>query len=116
MVNFAQNKREAIDIFENFAKIIDNTLGFIASIEFLGFVPFDEKLQQAIRSQRAVIEMWPQAPSSCSFMEVARSILKRATRQAGGTVNFFAFSPVLKDSSLTLNKTDDGSQEFNLEK
>ena len=112
LVNFVQNKNEAINVFNNFADIIDNALGHIAAIEFLGFVPFDEKLQKAIRSQHAVIEMWPQASSSRSIMEIARTILERTPSHTKGNGYFLAFSPVPKASLLTINRTDDGAKSL----
>jgi flagellar biosynthesis protein FlhG len=116
LVNFAQNRAEAVNIFKSFTKIIDNSLGRIVSIELLGFVPFDEKLQKAIRIQRAVIEMWPQAPSSCCFMEIARSILESTPKQTGGTGPLFAFKPAFEVSLLPPNMMDDKNQQFNLKK
>jgi flagellar biosynthesis protein FlhG len=112
LVNLALNKGEAIHIFDNFAEIIDNALGHIAAIEFLGFLPFDKKLQKAIRSQHAVIEMWPQASSSCSIMEIARTILERTPSHTEGNGNFLAFSPIPKASLLTINRVDDGAKSL----
>jgi flagellar biosynthesis protein FlhG len=112
LVNFVQNKGEAIDIFKNFSNIVDNALGRIASIEFLGFVPFDKRLQNAIRSQRAVIEMWPQASSSCSFMQIAKSILERTINQIGDTGPLLPLTPFLESSLLKLNKTDDNARSL----
>jgi flagellar biosynthesis protein FlhG len=115
LVNFGQNEQEAIEIYRKFAKIVDHTLGHISSLDFLGFVPFDDKLQEAVRKQRAVLDMCPHGSSSRSFMAVAKSILEKISREGEGTDYPFLFRTVLEGYLPALNKTDDGNQEFNLE-
>ena len=115
LVNFVQNEQEAIEIYKKFAKIIDRTLGHISSLDFLGFVPFDDKLREAVKKQRAVLDMCPHGSSSRSFMAVAKSILEKIARWGEDADYPFLCRPNLEGYPAALNKTDDENHEFNLE-
>jgi flagellar biosynthesis protein FlhG len=53
-------------------------------------VPFDEKLPIAVKQQRPVLEIYPQALSSRSFMEMAKSLMEKpAPAAAYGQIQFF---------------------------
>jgi len=115
LVNCVRNKEEGLKVFEKFVKIVDRSLGTLLSLDFWGFVPFDQKLQEAVRKQRAVLDMCPQAPSSCSFMKVAKRILERVPSQREGPDYPFLYRPVSKYYLPALHRTDDGNKEINLE-
>lgn len=89
LVNSAQNGQEAKETFGKISRAVDRFLGGI-SVDYLGFVPFDEKIPQAVKNQRPVLEAYPQAPSSRSFMEMARGLIERPpTPRTQGQVQFF---------------------------
>jgi flagellar biosynthesis protein FlhG len=89
LVNSAHNAREAKEVFKKISRVAYHFLGSL-SIDYLGFIPFDEKLPSAVIHQQPVLEIYPQALSSRSFMEVAKALLEKPWKKApNGNVQFF---------------------------
>ena len=89
LVNLVGNDREAREVFRKISLVADRFLGHV-SIDYLGFIPFDEKLPLAVMQQRAVLELYPKAPSSRNFVELAKRIEEKPVQFKGdGQIQFF---------------------------
>jgi flagellar biosynthesis protein FlhG len=89
LVNVVSNEREAREVFLKISRVADRFLRSL-SLDYLGFIPFDEKIPEAVRLQKAVLELYPQAPSSRSLLAVAKSLLERSGPNDGkGGIQFF---------------------------
>jgi flagellar biosynthesis protein FlhG len=89
LINSAQNGEEAKEAFRKISRVVDRFLAKV-SVDYLGFVPFDEKLPAAVKEQRPVLEIYPQSLSSRAFLELAKTLLERpAPARAEGQVQFF---------------------------
>jgi flagellar biosynthesis protein FlhG len=89
LVNYARTSQEAKEVFRKISRVVDRFLGNI-SLDYVGFIPFDEKLPAAVKQQRPVLEIYPQASSSRSFMEVARGFREKPQRkESHGNLQFF---------------------------
>lgn len=89
LVNFVSNEEEAKGVFKKISRVADHFLKSL-SIDYLGFIPFDEKLPLAVRSQKPVLEIFPKAPSSRGFEGLARAIFEKPSRSfAAGGIQFF---------------------------
>ncbi|HSR10544.1 MAG TPA: MinD/ParA family protein [Thermodesulfobacteriota bacterium] len=89
LINSAQGAQEAKEAFRKISLAVDRFLGSL-SIDYLGYIPYDEKLPMAVKTQKPVMEMFPQAASSRGFMEIARNLIsKSAPRKTTGQVQFF---------------------------
>jgi flagellar biosynthesis protein FlhG len=89
LINQVDNGDEAREVFKKISKVTERFSESL-SIDYLGFIPFDEKLPLAVRHQRPVLEIYPKAPSSKSFTELAKTILERPLQNKdNGTVRFF---------------------------
>lgn len=89
LVNFVSDEEDAKGVFKKISKVADHFLKNL-SIDYLGFIPFDEKLPLAVRQQRPVLEIFPKAPSSRRFEDLARAIFERPPRSvATGGIQFF---------------------------
>jgi flagellar biosynthesis protein FlhG len=89
LINSAQNSQEAKAAFQKISTVIDRFLGSVA-VDYLGFVFFDEKLPTAVKHQRPVLEMFPQAPSSRCFMEMAKTLIEKPVpKRLYGQIQFF---------------------------
>lgn len=89
LVNLVSSVHEAKGVFKRISTVVDTFLESL-SIDYLGFIPFDEKLGLAVRSQRPVLEIFPKAPSSRNFTELAKTILGRPFQSHGrGNIQFF---------------------------
>jgi len=89
LVNSAKNGQEAKEAFRKISMAVDRFLGS-TSLDYLGFIPFDERVSLAVKNQRPVLEIYPQALSSRSFMEMAKVLAEKPMPpSAHGQIQFF---------------------------
>ena len=89
LVNLARHAQEAKEVYQTISQVADRFLESL-SIDYLGFIPIDEKLPLSVRHQRPVLELYPKAPSSKSFVKLAKTLLERPFRKRDyGSVQFF---------------------------
>jgi flagellar biosynthesis protein FlhG len=72
VANLVRNAGEARALHQKLAKVADRFLDVV--LDFLGMVPQDERLKQAIRRQNAVVDLWPAARSSQAFKQLASAV------------------------------------------
>jgi flagellar biosynthesis protein FlhG len=89
LVNCVRNSQEAKGVFEDLSKNIYYSSGNFLSLDYLGFVPFDDRIQEAIRNQRAVLDMYPESSPSCSFMNLANTMLEKIQMEEEAPDNQF---------------------------
>ncbi len=89
LVNMVEDDEEAREVFRKISLVVDRFLGHRA-IDYVGFIPFDEKLPAAVKQQRAILELYPRAPASRRFAELARRLAERPVQNNGeGQIQFF---------------------------
>jgi len=89
LVNLVPNVYEAKDVFKKISTVADTFLDSL-SIDYLGFIPFDEKLGLAVKRQKPVLEIYPKAASSRNFTDLAKALSERPLRNKGnGSIQFF---------------------------
>jgi flagellar biosynthesis protein FlhG len=89
LINSAKDRHEAKEVYKKISMVADRFLGTL-SMDYLGFIPFDEKIPSAVRMQKLVSEVYPKSISSRSFFEVAKTLGERPNRSdANGCVRFF---------------------------
>ena len=72
LVNRVASEREALTIYRNMAQV---ARGYLAvTLDFIGFVPPDEKLWQAHALSRALLELFPNSQSAASFRQLALTV------------------------------------------
>ena len=83
IVNQAASQTEATEIFRRLSTI---TARFLPTmLELVGIVPLDGKLREAVRLQRPVVTLFPQAKASRAIQEIATGLLMRPTSNLGTT-------------------------------
>jgi len=103
LINLAADRHEAREVFEKISKVADRFLGSL-SIDYLGFIPYDEKLPTAVKHQRPVLEIYPKAPSSKGFIELAKSLSEKPFRHRDhGGIQFFLRQLLHAEHSLCRN-------------
>jgi len=89
LVNQARNAAEADRIFRQLSQVVDKFLGS-PSIDYLGWIPYDEHIPQAVRQQQAVLAVYPDTAASRSFLQVAEGLLTSVNRlDFEGDIKFF---------------------------
>ncbi len=73
LVNKVANEQAALRVFENMAKVARRNLA--VRLEYLGYIPGDEKLRHAAQLGKPVVDVFPNAVSVKLFMEAAQKLL-----------------------------------------
>lgn len=88
LVNMARTPQEGSEVYRKIALVADRFLNI--SIDYLGAIPEDDYVPMAVRRQRAVLDVFPQAPSSKEFHRLAATVSSwPASQSAKGSVQFF---------------------------
>jgi len=80
VVNKACNEQAARFIFGNVAKVARQHLQ--VCVEYLGYIPFDEKLKRATQLGRPVLDVFPAAQSTLAFGELGRNLMLLPTAES----------------------------------
>jgi flagellar biosynthesis protein FlhG len=88
LANMVANEAEAHEIFQSLRRVAERFLD--VTLSYIGSVPHDEWLRRAVRRQRAVVDVYPNCPSSAAFQTLAKKVLGWGTPQgARGNLEFF---------------------------
>lgn len=88
VVNKSGSEAEARAIYDNMAQAAGRFLD--VSLEFMGHIPLDEKLRQAVRLCRPVVDAFPTADSARSFRQLAEVVEQwPCSRDDGGRLEGF---------------------------
>jgi len=79
VVNKAGNEKAAMTVFENMAKVTRRNLP--AHLEYLGYIPFDDRVNYATQLGKSVIEAFPAATSAKSFFKLSQKLLCLSMQQ-----------------------------------
>jgi flagellar biosynthesis protein FlhG len=72
LANMVRSQQEGKSVF---AKLVTVTERFLdITLEYAGSIPFDEHVRRAVQRQRSVVDAYPSAKASQSFMELAREV------------------------------------------
>lgn len=73
VVNKARSEQAARLIFNNVAHVARQHLQ--VCVEYLGYIPYDEKLKRATQLCRPVLELFPTAQSALAFGEIGHNLM-----------------------------------------
>jgi flagellar biosynthesis protein FlhG len=79
VVNKAGNEKAAMTVFENMAKVTRRNLP--AHLEYLGYIPYDDRVNYATQLGKSVIEAFPAATSAKSFFKLSQKLLCLSMQQ-----------------------------------
>ncbi len=74
LANRVNSKAEGQALFQKLHKTAERYLDTV--LHYIGHLPYDEHLIQAMRAKRAVIDMFPHAPISIAFKGIAKGLLR----------------------------------------
>ncbi|HUI45298.1 MAG TPA: MinD/ParA family protein [Nitrospirota bacterium] len=86
IVNSVKNEAEGLQVFETLTKATNRFLNI--SLDYLGYLPYDNDVKKAVRSQTAFIDLFPRKFISKCMGEIAAKILERPEK-VKGTLQFF---------------------------
>ncbi len=87
LVNAVKNNEEALEVFKRLSIAAERFLNI--SLDYLGYVPFDESVQSAVKTQKAFVEIYPNSHASKGIMEIALKFSNQTRGKVKGTLQFF---------------------------
>ncbi len=88
LVNCARSPEQAAAVYRKLCRVTDRFLN--VAIDYIGWIPLDDYVPLAVCQQRAVLDLYPQAPSSKAFGQLARGVAKWETPSLPkGSLQFF---------------------------
>jgi flagellar biosynthesis protein FlhG len=88
IVNMVQNKDEAKRVYQRLSVAMGHFLNL--GVEYLGFIPMDEKLTESVRLQKPITAVWPSSPASRSIRDIAKRLHDEESDHEGmGGLRFF---------------------------
>lgn len=88
IVNSVRSDKEALEVFRNLSVITNRYLDI--SLDFLGGIPFDRKIDDAVRGQKPAAQLFPTAKGSRAIVELAQYIDKqKIPEDKNGSIQFF---------------------------
>ena len=89
LVNAAKSADQAGRIFRHLSLVVDQFLGS-PSLDYVGWIPFDERMPAAVRKQKTVLECFPDAPASRQLQKLAKVLLASGKEaEIEGDIRFF---------------------------
>ncbi len=87
-VNLVRDPDEGLEIFQRLTMVSNRYLDI--SIDYLGGIPFDKRMYEAIRRQKPMVDLFPGGKTSVALEGLARSLAATPQRlQPKGTLQFF---------------------------
>jgi flagellar biosynthesis protein FlhG len=87
LVNMAKHQREALQVFRKLDRAAERFLHL--SLDAIGYIPMDDYLPLSVTEQRAVVDLFPKAPSSKAFLQLGSAVAKwEPAKSPKGTVQF----------------------------
>lgn len=86
LVNSVIGYEESIEIFRRLSIVAEKFLSI--SLNYLGYIPFDESVKKAVKMQKPFVDLYPTAPASKKILELAPKILNMGGN-IKGSLQFF---------------------------
>ena len=88
IVNFIKNEEEALDVYRKLTMVANRYLDI--SIDYIGSIPRDKLMVDAIRKQQVLVQLFPDSKTSSAFEALARTIMQEPqTLEPKGSIQFF---------------------------
>lgn len=90
LVNGVTRPREGEGVYQTLLRAVERFLGREISLEYLGFIPFDDYVPKAVMRQQPVLTLYPEAPASKSFHQIASRLRELPpSGEIDGSIKFF---------------------------
>jgi flagellar biosynthesis protein FlhG len=87
LVNSARNPADAKEVYRKLAVAADRFLN--VSLDYLGYLPYDKSVHEAVRAQKPFLDMFPGGPASLALGEIASRFAEPVPEEAKGGLQFF---------------------------
>jgi flagellar biosynthesis protein FlhG len=84
LINEVKNEAEATDVYMRLSDAAEQFLSI--SLDYMGFIPYDESIPMAVRQQKALMEIYPESNAAKSFLRIAKSLNLNSDIHLKGTL------------------------------
>ena len=89
IVNMVKNSHEAREVFTRLSKATEHFLDL--SIEYLGYIIYDDKVTEAVKQQRMFMEIYPYEQATKCLASIAKKICREKPEKYNhGSMKFFS--------------------------
>jgi len=89
LTNMVKDEKEAKSVYRNLSAVVARFMGGV-SIDYAGCIPWDRRLQEAVRRRNPVVCCYPESSSSSSFKQLAQYLLRqKESKPIDGSIKFF---------------------------
>jgi flagellar biosynthesis protein FlhG len=88
LANSVEDDREGRAVFGKISRVADHFLDGL-SLDYIGCIPRDSSVPQAVRQQKALLDAYPGSPAARAFVEVAKRLDRQQPPTDRGTIQFF---------------------------
>ena len=89
IVNMVKNSHEAREVFTRLSKATEHFLDL--SIEYLGYIIYDDKVTEAVKQQRMFVEIYPYEQATKCLASIAKKICREKPEKYNhGSMKFFS--------------------------
>lgn len=90
LVNGLSKPQEGEMVYRTLLRVTERFLGKGISLEYLGFIPYDEAIPRAVLKQQPVLSLYPRAKVSQCFSSLAKKLWdSSAPSEMGSNIKFF---------------------------
>ena len=86
IVNSVRDSQEGFEVFRRLSLATERFLNI--SLDYLGYIPCDTHVQEAVRTQRAFVDVYPNGLAARQIHEIATRVLA-TNNKVKGTLQFF---------------------------
>ncbi|GAB4165786.1 MAG: MinD/ParA family protein [Geothermobacteraceae bacterium] len=87
VVNQVHEMDDGLDVYQKLTIVSNRYLDI--SIDYLGCIPASDRMLEAVRRQKPMVELFPGQKTSSAFRTLADSLAHRSAPEPKGTVQFF---------------------------
>ncbi|MBI5599087.1 MAG: MinD/ParA family protein [Deltaproteobacteria bacterium] len=87
LINSVRNSKEGLEVYKHISRVALRYLS--VSMDYLGFIPFDEFLPKAVRGQMALVELFPDSRAAKAFRDLAGVVRELPPSEPKDNVQFF---------------------------
>ncbi|MBF0505290.1 MAG: MinD/ParA family protein [Nitrospirae bacterium] len=87
LVNTARSEKEAFDTFRKLAIVADKFLKL--SVDYIGYLPYEQHVKDAIIAQKGYIAMYPNSAFSKKLAVIGKRLIENPISDVKGNIQFF---------------------------
>ncbi|MGF1758360.1 MinD/ParA family protein [Photobacterium sagamiensis] len=102
VANMVRSYREGRDLFTKLTRVTERFLD--ANLELVACVPLDDRVRQAVKRQKIVVDAYPRCPASLALTSLSNKALTwPIPTHAGGHLEFFVEKLIVKKAPVEVS-------------